>query len=208
MPELPDVEMFKKYLDATSLHKKDEVRSSKVLRDDSVSKIKGMLQGHVMESTLRHEKHLFVRMDDGHWLMLHFGMIGDLRYFKEENEKMPYARVMFHFDNGFTLACLNKRQLGKVRLLKDREAFMKEKKLGPDALSLDPESFQNMLDKQRGTIKSFLMNQKRIAGIGNIFSEILFQSGIHPRSKVGRLGDESMKKLFRAMDRILKKAIE
>jgi formamidopyrimidine-DNA glycosylase len=77
MPELPDVEVFKQYLDATSLHQGIEevdVRSGQVLQEISVQRLRRGLEGRRFESTRRHGKNLFAGMDDGKWLLLHFGM--------------------------------------------------------------------------------------------------------------------------------------
>jgi formamidopyrimidine-DNA glycosylase len=86
MPELPDVESFKRYLDATSLHQRIahvDVLSAYVLKDISARELAHRLKGRCFESSRRHGKHLFVRTDGDVWLRLHFGMTGSLRYFRE-----------------------------------------------------------------------------------------------------------------------------
>ena len=87
MPELPDVEMFKRYLDATSLHQRIDdvdVRNAYILKNVTARELARGLKGRRFESTRRHGKHLFVRADRKLWLRLHFGMTGSLEYFKDD----------------------------------------------------------------------------------------------------------------------------
>src|SRR5439155_16813561 len=106
MPELPDVETFKRYLRATSLHQRIvdvDVRSAYVLKRVSGRELARRLKGRSFESTRRHGKHLFVRTDGNIWLRLHFGMTGSLRYFKGEKKAPPHTRVLFIFENRYRL---------------------------------------------------------------------------------------------------------
>ena len=89
MPELPDVETFKRYLDATSLYQRItgvDVQSAYVLKGVSARELVRGLKGRRFESSCRHGKHLFVRTDGDLWLRLHFGMTGSLQYFKHEED--------------------------------------------------------------------------------------------------------------------------
>lgn len=212
MPELPDVEVLKQYIDATSLHKNIsnvEIKSTKVLEGISSKGLKTGLEGHCLESTHRHGKYLFVRLTSGHWLMLHFGMTGDLKYYKAENKGMSYDQILFDFNNGYHLAYINKRMLGKVSILEDIGKFIKGKKLGPDASDLGLEEFKKIINRVRGSIKSTLMNQKLMAGIGNVYSdEILFQSKIHPASDVDNLSGDNLKRIFQKMKSVIRMAIK
>src|SRR6266513_4587110 len=91
MPELPDVETFRRYLNATSLHQRItgvDVRSAYVLKGVSAHELARRLKGRCFESSRRHGKHLFVRADRDLWLRLHFGMTGSLHYFKHD-ERAP-----------------------------------------------------------------------------------------------------------------------
>jgi formamidopyrimidine-DNA glycosylase len=212
MPELPDVEVFKRYLDATSLHQKIgsmEVKNKTILGEVSANKLRETLEGRELESTRRHGKHLFVQLDNDDWLMLHFGMTGSLKYFKNPKDAPSHARLLITFENGYHLAFECQRMLGKVDLIEDPEGFIEEKKLGADPLELDSASFVRLLKGRRGAIKSALMNQRIMAGVGNIYSdEILFQARLHPRTGVDRLDEEVLKKLFEETQRALRTAIE
>src|SRR4029453_19461308 len=102
MPELPEVETFKRYLDSTSLRQRIinvEVRDAYVLKLVSVRQLARRLKGRRFENSHRHGKHLFVRASDKLWLRLHFGMTGSLEY--PNNHKTPpqASRVDFPFVN-------------------------------------------------------------------------------------------------------------
>ena len=104
MPELPDVEVFKQYIDATSLHQEIEavdVRSREMLEDLSAEKLTSRMKGRSLASNRRHGKHLFITVDEDGWLMLHFGMTGNLAYFKDMEKDPPHDRVLFSFTNGY-----------------------------------------------------------------------------------------------------------
>src|SRR5215470_5797239 len=212
MPELPDVEIFKRYFDATSLHQRIDdvdVRNAYILKETSAQELARRLKGRRFESSRRHGKHLFARADDEIWLRLHFGMTGSLHYFKDEERVPSHTRVLFVFAKNRRLAFDDQRKFGEVGLVKDVDEFLKNRGLGPDALDVDLAEFKNILAKHHGAVKSILLNQKLIAGIGNIYAdEILFRARIHPATKAARLSENKMKRLFRAMRYILKNAIE
>jgi formamidopyrimidine-DNA glycosylase len=211
MPELPDVETFKRYLDATSLHQRIgdvDVRSGYVLKDVSAHDLARRLKGRCFESSCRHGKHLFVRADRDLWLRLHFGMTGSLRYFKGDEKAPRHARVLFVFKKDYRLAFDDQRKFGEVGLVKDVDQFLKKRALGSDALDIDLSQFKDILAEHRGTVKSILMNQKLIAGIGNIYAdEILFRARMHPATEISSLGDKALARLFRVTRYILEKAI-
>jgi formamidopyrimidine-DNA glycosylase len=222
MPELPEVETFKRYLDATSLHQRItgvEVRSAYVLKGVSARELARRLKRRRFESSRRHGKHLFVRVDDDLWLRLHFGMTGSLQYFKcEKQGPRPacaeasagrHTRVIFLFTNKHGLAFNDQRKFGEIGLLADVNQFLKKRSLGPDALDISLSQFRELLRMHRGAVKTILLNQRLIAGIGNIYAdEILFRTRIHPATQVSALKHKTVLKLFRAARDILKKAIE
>ena len=212
MPELPDLEVFKRYVDSTSLHQdieKIEVKNGKVLGGVSAGGLQGGLEGRKFESTRRHGKHLFVELDDGGWLLLHFGMTGGLKYYRDAGLEPKHARVLFYFTNGYHLALDDQRLFGKVDLIGDPDDFIEEKELGLDPVDLDFPAFRERLAGRRGEIKATLMNQRVFAGIGNIYSdEILFQVRLHPRTSVAWLDGDALHYLHQQTRRVLRAAIE
>lgn len=214
MPELPDVEVFRRYLASTSLHqciKTVQVESNKILGNVSAKKLRMVLKDHEFESTVRHGKFLFVHLSSCRWLALHFGMTGYLRYFKEVDRKPAHDRLVLGFVNGFHLGYYSQRLLGSVQLVDHPNSLIETKRLGPDALdrNLDLAAFKDVLSTRRGMVKPTLMNQQIIAGIGNIYAdEILFHAQIHPAKKVSDLNAGILESLFRSMRAVLHKAIE
>jgi formamidopyrimidine-DNA glycosylase len=212
MPELPDVENFRRYLNATSLHQRIisvDVRDAYVLKGVSARALARRLKERSFESSRRHGKHLFVRANGDLWLRLHFGMTGSLQYFKNDERAPKLARVLFVFSNAHRLAFEDQRKFGEVGLLNDVDEFLKKRELGPDALDISLPQFKEIFRKHRGAVKTILLNQKLIAGIGNIYAdEILFHVRIHPATEVSGLKEKIVAKLFRTSRHILKKAIE
>lgn len=213
MPELPDVQVFKEYLDATALHKRVRsvhvARAERLLRKVSRRAFAARLRGRSLAGTRRHGKFLFVALSgDGH-LLLHFGMTGRLHYYKDKGGKAPeHTRLLLDFARGYRLAYRNMRGLGRIALVKDVDDYIRDQGLGPDALDLRLGAFRKVLKGRRGAIKSVLMNQSALAGIGNVYAdEILFAAGVHPAARAGRLGRETQKSVHRALRGVLRKAI-
>ncbi len=213
MPELPDVEVMKRYLDSTALHEEIEsitVESSQVLEPSSGT-LEDRLVGRSLESTRRHGKYLFAEVGGDGWLVLHFGMTGGLKYYKVEEHAPEYDRLLLNFANGYHLAYTSQRKLGEVDVVDDVEDFVAEKGLGPDAMAEDFDfaAFEEAISGSRAMAKSFLMDQEVVAGIGNVYAdEILFQAGIHPRRSIDALDGEERRELFDALKEVLATAIE
>lgn len=212
MPELPDVEMQKRYLEATSTHQRIEVvtvRSADILEDVSARKICAELKAHSFETARRHGKYLFAGLDSGAWLVLHFGMDGGLAYLSAADEEPPYTRMLMRFENGNSLAYVSVRKLGMIGVAESAERFVAEKELGPDALSVDLQTFRDLLSHTRAMAKAAFLDQRVLAGLGNIYAdEMLFRARIHPRRPICELSNAELTGLFRAMKRVLEAAIE
>jgi formamidopyrimidine-DNA glycosylase len=212
MPELPDVETFKRYLDATSLYQQIadvDVRDAYILKGVSARELAHQLKGRRFESSRRHGKHLFVRTDGDFWLRLHFGMTGSLQYFKCDQRGPKHTQVLFVFVNAHCLAFEDQRKFGEIGLIADVDEYLRKRSLGADALDISLSQFREILRKHRGAVKAILLNQKVIAGIGNIYAdEVLFHTRVHPATDAVHLSEKSVGKLFRATRYILKKGID
>ncbi len=212
MPELPDVQVFKEYLDATSLHQpivEVSVTREEILGEVSLSTLRRRLLESTLQSTQRHGKYLFAQASRGGWLVLHFGMTGYLDY-AQSKETPKHTRLLLRFDSGARLAYICMRMLGTVDWTEDVQQFVLNRELGIDGLSgsLDAERFCKLMDSKRGSIKSALMDQETIAGVGNVYSdEILFQAHVHPRTPVPELDRQSLEEIYDQLRRILKSAI-
>jgi formamidopyrimidine-DNA glycosylase len=211
MPELPEVEMFRGYINSTSLKQRIinvEVQDSYVLKSISACELTRRLKGRRFEKSHRHGKHLFVRASDELWLRLHFGMTGSLEYLKHDAVPSKTARVIFRFANNCRLAFDDQRKFGEIELIKDLDEFLQTRGLGPDALEISLSQFKAIFGKHRSAVKTILLNQRLIAGIGNLYAdEILFRTRIHPASEAARVSDKDLKRLFRATHYVLEKAI-
>jgi formamidopyrimidine-DNA glycosylase len=211
MPELPEVETFKRYLDSTSLHQRIaniEVRDAYVLKRVSARELARRLKGRRFENTHRHGKHLFLRAGDELWLRLHFGMTGSLEYLNHDEETPKTARVLFNFTNNGRLVFDDQRKFGEIELIEDVDEFLQRRGLGPDALKISLSEFKAIVGKHSGAAKAILLNQQLIAGIGNLYAdEILFGARMHPATEAASLSDKDLRRLFRATRHVLERAI-
>jgi formamidopyrimidine-DNA glycosylase len=214
MPELPDVELFKRHLDSTCLDRTIRhvtVTDARILSGIAASELSRLLNGTRLARSRRHGKYLLVGVDPPGWLTMHFGMNGSLKHFTEEQGDPAYDRVRFDFVDGHHLAYVNPRLFGGIGLVTDADAFIAEQGLGPDALDprFDLAAFERALAGRRRDVKSILMDQAAIAGIGNIYSdEILFQARIHPQTRSDRLTAEATRRLYNGMKEVLQTAID
>ncbi|MBD3427102.1 MAG: DNA-formamidopyrimidine glycosylase [Candidatus Omnitrophica bacterium] len=212
MPELPDVEYYRRYLESTAMRKKIksvEVQNAKVLEGVSAKKLAKVLKNKKFTSTHRRGKNLFVSFAKDKCLYMHFGMTGELKYFKGDEKEPDHARVLFGFSNGYRLAFMNQRLLGKVSVTGPADEVIAEKDLGPDALEISYEDFKKGIKGKIGAVKSALMDQSILSGVGNIYAdEILFHARIHPKTTPKKLSGNALKRIYRNMKKILEKAIE
>jgi formamidopyrimidine-DNA glycosylase len=117
--------------------------------------------------------------------------------------------VLFVFANAHSLAFEDQRKFGEIGLIENVNEFLEKRALGPDALDVSLRQFREIFAKHRGAVKTILLNQHLIAGIGNIYAdEILFRTRLHPATQISALKAKTVSKLFRATRYILKKAIE
>ncbi len=214
MPELPDVEVFEHYFNYTALHKKVEkvnVDDDSILENISPRSFQMRLKDEKFKSTSRYGKYLFIELIRDEILVIHFGMTGYLKYYKNEEKSPEYEKLIFNLNNGFKLAYVCTRKFGLLSLIDNQQDFIEKHELGPDAYSddLNWNNFKKIFEGRRGSIKTAIMNQKIIAGIGNVYSdEILFQAKIYPFSKIDILSEKELKEIYKKMNWVFKKAIE
>ena len=213
MPELPDVELYKRHLEATCLGRtvaKVVVGDARILADLSATELARRLEGARITASRRHGKHLLVDLEPPGWITMHFGMTGSLKHFSDGEQDPPYERVRFDFADGHHLAYIDARLLGRIGLTADADAFITAQGLGPDALDprFDRAAFERALAGRKRDAKSLLMDQEVVAGIGNIYSdEILFQARLDPRTRCDRLDPRARHQLFDQIKTVLETAI-
>lgn len=232
MPELPEVEMFKRYFERHALGQ--TIQRVRVLDDRILGTRKiSQLRGREFRGARRHGKHLFAEAvgpemplavgrwpkqserptangerQTSLWLHVHFGMSGDLAYYRDDADAPRFTRLVFDFENGAHLAYEDMRLFGVVDLTPSPDAYIREHELGPDPLEINLRRFRELLDKRKGRIKALLLSQNAIAGIGNLYAdEALYRSGIDPRRNVDRLSAAEAKTLFTNIRSVLRETI-
>ena len=185
MPELPEVETIRCQLAGKIIGKK--------------------LEGRKITGVRRRAKILMIDFADGRSLVFHLKLTGQLIF---NGQPSRYARKVFNFDDGSRLVFNDMRKFGWVRELKETKTI--EEKFGPEALEMSLTDFSGLLRRRpNAMVKPLLMDQKFIAGIGNIYSdEILFAAKVNPLRRSKTLSKEEVKKIFQNITKILKKAIE
>ena len=211
MPELPEVEMRRLYLEATSLDQPIDsitVEDKKLLTTDFTT-LQESLYNRRFVGTKRVGKNLFIYTDEPSIIVrMHFGMTGDLVYYHNSIDRPKHARIVFYFKNGFCLGFVCPRKFERVGLVSDVDAYLKLKKIAPDALSIDVASLSERLQKRRSPIKPVLLDQATTAGLGNwIVDEVLFQANIHPSSVSAQLTGQQVEAIHDAIHLVLKTAI-
>jgi len=215
MPELPEVETIRGNLEATILGRRfASVRLSGLkLRERVPATLPRRLKSRTVAALRRHGKYLFLDLDGGLTLLSHLGMSGRWLFFDD-----PPARAMEHvhlrarFDDETELWFHDPRRFGLLRLVEtsklSRDPALRV--LGPDPIATPPTGSQlhAVACGARLPVKSFLLDQRRIAGIGNIYaSEILHRAGVDPRRRAGAVPREAWDALARETTAVLNEAI-
>lgn len=212
MPELPEVNTFQQYFDRTSLHQRIErvaVHDDKIIRNVTGEEFAEKLKNRTFTGSFRQGKYMFSDLDNGHSVLLHFGMTGDIKYYSDEIDRPKYERFAFCFDNGFKLGFDDPRKFAKIRYLENRNAYLQEIGLGEDALRIDEASFLRQAVGKKSTLKGFLLNQSHLAGVGNLYAdEICYQTRIHPASRMDNLSEGQLREIHQKMQEILMFAVE
>ena len=210
MPELPEVEMFKRYGEKHFLNRKikaveiDDPRVVTVAPEAFKN-----LFGEKIVSLGRRGKYVYgTTTKKDLFLTLHFGMTGYLKTYNEAEDRPKGTRVSFELHDGF-MAWVNPRKFGRVGLTDDVQAFFREKNFAEDALTISKADFVETLQNTKGPIKSRLMDQKNVAGVGNIYAdEILFQCEIHPETDSRKLSKNALEQVHAVMQEVFEVAID
>lgn len=208
MPGLPDVEVFGRRIRAQGLDRRIEtvdLRDPARLRGSAPSELEAALVGYVFEAVCRHGKMLFVKASSERQLVMHFGMTGFIAFYDHPAEQPEHARLLLQFADGGWFAFDNRRRFGWLELIDDIPSYLRSVGTGQDALRFDAEALHQLFaDKHRMRVKTVLMDQERIAGIGNIYSdEILFQAGVRPDRKAGDLREPEVEAICAHMHAVL-----
>ena len=211
MPELPEAESNRLRIERDCLNR--TIEAAEHGEDTSHIELPGdneaaRLVGHQFTQTHRHGKLIFAGSKTGPWIGVHLGMTGSLRPFDEEGGPPDYAKFVIRFEGDRRLAFRCPRKLGWVRVLDSPDEEIERIGFGPDALEISRDAFVETIGSSRGAIKSALMAQKKLAGIGNLWSdEILFRLGIGPERKGNELDESTLAKMYEEMRHALETVV-
>ena len=212
MPELPDVEIFRREVAEDTV---GEVITSisvgipGMIKFISPLELTHALKNQKIAATRRHGKNLFLKTKGGAFLRLHFGMTGYLELEKDQGDLHRHTCLALHFKSGRRLTFIDPRKFGSVEFIDNFDDFLNKAHIGPDAETLNAGEFENLLHKRKAQIKPVLMDQSLMSGLGNVYTdELLFQAGIHPETKTDELNRKDILNLFKKMKSVIKEAIK
>jgi formamidopyrimidine-DNA glycosylase len=173
------------------------------------------LEGHKIMSVARRGKYLVFRLDGPEALIVHLGMSGQLLRAKSAREKAPkHTHVVITFTQGGLVRFVDPRTFGEMFVapfdgLEQQVEELAHLGLDPLETALSWELFGRMLAERKSRLKALLMDQKFIAGIGNIYSdEILFQAGLRWDRMSDSLSQQEVRRLYRAIVETLQDAVK
>lgn len=214
MPEIPEIETIRYHLENKTCNKTVEavtVNREKAL-NVSVEAFSEAIKGQRITSVRRRAKQIIISLSNRNSLIIHFMLEGNARFFYSHEEVDGTPSVLLLFDSGERLGFF-KINLGYIHLTAttDLEKMSELADLGPEPLDDDftVDKFIALLNERKGMIKPLLMDQKFLAGIGNVYSnETLFCSGIMPTRKVKQIEEDEQVKLYHCIRDILHRAIK
>ena len=228
MPELPEVERARSLIADRALHRRIvdvDDSDSYVRRPHPSGELRSALTGRSLTAAYRRGKTIWVETSgtgdaaarDGPELGIHLGMSGrilvtgpdgtvaeggDPRRYDAQPRKAERSRFALSFADGGSLALIDPRRFGRVRLNPDIGA------LGPDAAQVTRADFRTLITKGRIAVKARLLDQSKIAGVGNLLAdEILWQAKVSPLARVDSLSAAQVNRLYRALKSVLGSAI-
>ena len=209
MPELPEVETVKNellpYVIGRSISGVTLFWEG-MLRKATTAEFYSRILGRQITGVTRRGKYLIFSLSGGDSLIVHLKMSGSLLIGKDLPPR--YTRAVIHLDNGTNIFFRDPRKFGTMQLVKDKGSILG--KLGPEPLEPDftPRLLAGRLSERKAPIKSVLIDQGFIAGVGNMYAdEALFAAGIFPLRPANSLSPEEIRRLYQTIQGVLKAAI-
>ncbi len=214
MPELPEVEALVRLLRPRlcgQLIRAVKVRHAIVLRPQTVRQFRARVLGRRIAAVTRRGKYLLLRLEPKGtgWIVLHFRLSGGLFWFAD-HQLRGHVDVAWELERG-TLAYADPRHLGRVHWVEHPEqwAGIRTLGVGPLTRTFTVARLRALLRSSRRPLKLFLMEQTRIAGLGNIYAaEALWRAGLHPKRRADRLRGAQVQRLHKAIVGVLRRGIE
>lgn len=213
MPELPEVETIVRGLSRTLPGAR--IRRVEVLRPDLVAPepadaFASALEGRAVETVTRRAKNIVVRLDRG-LLLVNLGMTGRLLTAGGDDALGPHPGVRFHLDGGRELRYHDARRFGRLWRMREEEMEAWDGALGVEPLSdgFTPAWLLEHAGRSKVAVKTWLMDQRRVVGVGNIYaSEALFRAGVSPRRRGSALTRPQAARIVAAVREVLAEAID
>lgn len=215
MPELPEVETVVRGLQAALPGRRIlDVRLGKTDFIEDPAALERELPGSRVGAVRRHGKFIVVNLEKRQGeapassLLIHLGMTGQILVCPPEAAIAPHTHVFLGLDDGREFRYVDIRRFGKMRMLSGDSPNAPLEKLGLDPLEASKEQFSALVVSRRARIKALLLDQSVLRGMGNIYTdESLWRARIHPARLGASLKDVELRRLYQAMQAILKEAI-
>ena len=213
MPELPEVETIVRDLRASGVPGAGiaDVRVfwPRTVAGCSARSFTARLRGVRIESVSRRGKYIVLGLSGGAWLLVHLRMTGQLWLTGKHARRGKHHRLVLLLADGRRLWYQDTRKFGRWYILSDADTRLGA--LGPEPLAstFTLARFRDRLSRRRGMLKPLLLNQRFIAGLGNIYvDEALWEAGLHPRRACPSLTDAERDRLYRGIRRVLRRGIK
>jgi formamidopyrimidine-DNA glycosylase len=214
MPELPEVETIKedlRELVVDSTVERAEVFDPALVEQPSAAEFARRLAGARITGARRRAKHLIVELDSGDALVFQLKIGGQLLLVPPVEEPRTAVMLILHLDGGRRLFLRDQTGFTRARLLDAGELEARLSPLGPEPLEegFAVEYLRETLESRRAQIKPLILDQKVVAGVGNIYAdEILFDARLHPRRKASTLSEAEWRTLYEAIRENLAAGVE
>ena len=209
MPELPEVETLKIQLEKEIIGLKITgiaIKDKRLIKRVSPNNFKKLLENKTVKEVSRKGKVLILKISKGLFLVAHLRISGWL-IISDKEEK--FSRVVLKFHNGKLLNFCDQRVLGELKVTDNFYNLPIIKTMGPCPLDLKKEDFFNLFKNKKTKIKPLLMDQKFLAGVGNLYAqESLFLAGVDPERPADKISKEELGKIYRWLTYILRQSIE
>lgn len=214
MPELPEVETIRRDLEKKIVGQRIvriDVHDYRVIRNNSRRSFIKNLTGKTFNQVARRGKAIIFFFCESGYLIVQPMMTGQLIYAaNSSSDQNSHTKITFQLSNHFYLNYNDQRLFGRLQYCRTLEEikFLQELGVEPFSSRLNNEWLVDQLVRRATPIKNLLMNQKFIAGIGNIYaSEILFKAGLHPQRPANTLKQEETVLLYRMIKEVLIEAV-
>jgi len=215
VPELPEVESVRAQLAPVLVGRRlaqVEIADPRLTRPLDPTEVARELEGEVVEAVDRRGKYLIVRFESGRALLIHLRMTGSLRHARAGTlPDDPHQRAVVRLDDGSDVAYRDVRRFGTWLVLEpaDVPAYV-DARVGDEPLdhNFRPRDLGRRLANRRAPVKAALLDQRTVAGIGNIYAdEALWRARVHPLRRAGDLTSEEVRALHRGVRRALEVGI-